>query len=600
MGCLKCGKLRILDPDRFLLCPNCDNYCYMYSQEETIKKIQNQLKDRINAFFHYINNFNLREVVLKLHDYRNTLNPQEIFFFKYFSTSFGIGQILKHWNRINKPKQSPLNQESLEYIISMIQEIYLDYHHKYFTKFDAVRLVKMYSNNTEGFKYTENWLPYLRRAILSGSTPKDGYFHSKEGISLFSAKMYKDILINQLITQNPKYEDISTALILLQNYLFHYPWKDYLNVGHDETKINDFLNVCSFLEKKEILLKIEIINLSVNIKKNLIEKFISKPQNSINFPLIIKLNKNWYIPNKLFSMVKKFYILYSSKGRRELRKFQSDLGEVLEDRLFNEIQNFKLDFKAPRGQEQKLLRYKDPKDTGVEIFDIGALNHKLKIFYVIECKNKSYLKLRDFDPRKLNDYIIEEFNKFRDRDIPRIKELMIEWGIDNYKVKPIFFNIVPLQGEIVEKDLFAMKDRINIAQSHEEINTIIRSDFMDYTKSLFDIYNLPDKFIRLIGDETLKDKVNINIPQDLGNLIGELKERYLIVNGTLKQIDELTGDIDILLDDPPLIIIPETPPNLMDKIKTLKMKKGDRVSAFIYRRYPNSPLIFLGNIWKIY
>ncbi|KKL25982.1 hypothetical protein LCGC14_2399840, partial [marine sediment metagenome] len=113
--------------------------------------------DRINFFFHYINNFNLREVVLKLHDYRNTLNPQEIFFLKYFSTSFGIGQILKYWDRITKPAQTPLNQESLEYIISMIQEIYLDYHHKYFTKFDAVRLIKIYSNNTEGFKYTENY-----------------------------------------------------------------------------------------------------------------------------------------------------------------------------------------------------------------------------------------------------------------------------------------------------------------------------------------------------------------------------------------------------------------------------------------------------------
>ncbi len=600
MGCLKCGQLRILDPDRFLLCPNCDNYCYMYSQEETIKKIQNQLKDRINYFFHYINNFNLREVVLKLNDYRNTLNPQEIFFFKYFSISFGIGQILKYWDKIIKLKQSPLNQESLEYIISMIQEIYLDYHHKYFTKFDAVRLVKMYSNNIESFKYTENWLPYLRRAILSGSTPSDGYFHSKEGISLFSARMYKDILINQLISKNPRYEDISTALVLLQNYLFHYPWNDYLNVSHDENKINEFLNVCTFLEKKDTLLKIDIINLSANIKKYIIERFISKTNNSKNFPIIIKLNKNWYIPNKFFSIVKKFYILYSSKGRGELRKFQFALGSVLEDRVFNEIQNFKLDFKAPRSQEQKLLRFKDPKDKDVEIFDVGALNHKLKIFYVIECKNKSFLKLRDFDPRKLIDYIIKEFNEFRDRDIPRIKELMIEWGIGDYQVRPIFFNIVPLQGEIVDKALFGMKDGIFIAQSHEEINTIIRRDFMDYTRSLFDIYNLPKKFIHLIGDETLKDKININIPQDLGSLFGELKERYLIVNGTLKQIDELTGDIDILIDDPPLIIIPETPPNLMAKIKTLKMKKGDRVSAFIYRRHPNSPLIFLGNIWKLY
>ncbi len=298
--------------------------------------------------------------------------------------------------------------------------------------------------------------------------------------------------------------------------------------------------------------------------------------------------------------MKKFYILYSSKGRGELRKFQSDLGEALEERLFNEIQNFKLDIIDPKSQEQNLLRFKDPKEKGVEIFDVGALNHKLKIFYVIECKNKSFLKLRDFNPQKLNDHVIKDFNEFRDRDIPRIKRLMIEWGIEHYQIKPIFFNIVPLNGEIIEKNLLAMKDGIYIAQSHEEINAIISSDFIEHTRNIFDIYSLPDKFIHLIGDETLKEIVNINIPQDLGNLFGELKERYLIVNGTIKQINESPGDIDILIDNSPFIISPETPPNLMAKIKTLKIKKGDRVSAFIYRRNPNSPLIFLGNIWKLH
>ena len=45
---------------------------FLFSQE-------NHLKEAIRVFFHYINKFNLREVVLKLHNYRNTLDPQEIF-----------------------------------------------------------------------------------------------------------------------------------------------------------------------------------------------------------------------------------------------------------------------------------------------------------------------------------------------------------------------------------------------------------------------------------------------------------------------------------------------------------------------------------------
>lgn len=209
MVCSKCGQLRIYDPEKFLVCPVCENYCYVFTRDETLNKLKIQLKERVNMFFNYVSKFDLSETVLNLHQYRNNVFPQETFFSRYFSTTFAIGFILKFWDRISKTSRYVFDNRALEDMISMARSMYVDYHHMYFTNFDAVRLIKIHLSNIEGFKYTGYWLPYLKRAVLSGSIPRDGYFHSEKSFNLASARLYKDILQHELIIKNPKYEELS-------------------------------------------------------------------------------------------------------------------------------------------------------------------------------------------------------------------------------------------------------------------------------------------------------------------------------------------------------------------------------------------------------
>ena len=66
MVCENCGQLRLVDSERFLVCPNCDEFCTIYSKEETIKEINESLKRNIMKFHQYITSFNLNEVIMKL------------------------------------------------------------------------------------------------------------------------------------------------------------------------------------------------------------------------------------------------------------------------------------------------------------------------------------------------------------------------------------------------------------------------------------------------------------------------------------------------------------------------------------------------------
>lgn len=157
--------------------------------------------------------------------------------------------------------------------------------------------------------------------------------------------------------------------------------------------------------------------------------------------------------------------------------YRNDLGIALEDRIFNDLQVYNLDFYSITIPKTKLLRYPNPYKEGQELLDVGVFDHKLKKFYIIECKNKVQLNLRTYSPKLLNDRIIEEFEEFRDRDLPDIEKLKDDWGISSYETIPMFYNFVPLLGEFQQFEKFQLLDGIYVISTHSEIGAILNTNF---------------------------------------------------------------------------------------------------------------------------
>ncbi len=603
MVCPICGEIRLSDPEKYLICPKCDNYCKIYSREETREYMKKKIREGYRLFYNLVVPYNLSKIIINLHNFRNISFPEGSFFSRYFHSSLGIGLILKKWDKLNRiSKNIDLDSYLMSNIIMRCKDIYLVKHYLFFTKFDGVRLINRYSDNSVGFKYTENWKPYLKRAILNGSYPNDNLdslFLNKKDFNLFSAVLFKNIILKKLHDKNPDYYYITDALKKFQNFIFHYPWRDYFKVKKTQKSIDNYIEFCDFFKNKSFFSRREISEIGINKKKYINNNWVSSPNNSTNFPIIIRLKRNWYIPNVLYDFCRSFYDLYSSKKKSFFRRYQNDIGSLFEDKVSILLKIFNLDLYTPEKPKKKLVRLQY---QGKEFLDIGAFYHPLKYFFIIECKNKSFVKISDYNPVNLNQNILSEFEKFRDRDIPRIKKLLNTWDLD-YTIIPLFFNLVPLVGELADKSYFYNKDGITIIQNFAEISLFIYHLLKEKGKSFHEIYHFPEKLMKVINDKNFLKDVDYKHEQDIGTLLGEKSERYLIIHGEFINFDDLDikKELNVKTEfqgkkiDLSIII----PPELEEYIKDLNLYKGDIISIIVYRLEEHTSIYFLGRIWKL-
>ena len=601
MVCNKCGTRLLFDPDQMLVCPKCNSMGYLYSQDETRKLLKTQLKDKIDYFLDYCKDYKRAELIYILHQNRDNTSPIETFFNRFFSLTYGIGILLRSKQIHHKKKQRRIEIDTLNILFDLCNSLYLDRHHLYFTKWDAVRILNVKKNNQLHVKYTENWLPFYKRQILHGSTVRSMEFRNELEVDLVSERHYRTIILEEIIKKNSEYYKIIKGLDYLQNYLFHYPWGDYLKIGRGVSQTDSFIRLINNFPEKNVLIPRDKILIKKKIKDFIINNWISSQIKSEVFPIVIEIDNKWFLPINFFNILKEIYDIFSSKNRTKYAKYQLELGKSLENRVFHDLKSFNLDFKSPLPTEEPLIRFKDPDDKGFELFDVGAFNHRYKRFYVIECKNKIRINPSNFNPIKLNEYIRDEFNEFRDRDLPKIRKLLDNWNFHDYKIIPIFYNIVPLYGEFVNIGKFQQIDGIYVIQIFAEIGSIIIDNFKKDNASFYEIYYVPKKFRDIItGKEDLKN-INYKLTQDLGSLLGQETEKYLLHTGTIKDLilEKEMSDIDIELDYPKTIISINIPPELREKFNKMNLSKNERVSVIVYRNGPYSQILILGKIWKL-
>ena len=252
MVCKNCGTRLLFDPNQMLVCSECNSLGPLYTKEETKKFLEKQLRKKIKYFLEFCSEYDKVELIYLLHQKRDAQFPPETFFSRFFSLTYGIGILLKSDIIQGKEKPKRIEMGDFNILYDMCRSLYLYRHLLFFSKLDAVRVLKTIDTNQLVLKFTENWIPIYKRQILCGSFPQDFDLKIELNRDLFAETHYRKIFLEEMHKREPKFENISLYLDFLQNYLFHYPWGEYLKVGRNEANINFFLRISKFLKKKGI------------------------------------------------------------------------------------------------------------------------------------------------------------------------------------------------------------------------------------------------------------------------------------------------------------------------------------------------------------
>ena len=416
-----------------------------------------------------------------------------------------------------------------------------------------------------------------------GTWPEEPEFESDLNMDLLTEFIYRQSFLNDLHKKNKKYGYISETLELLQRYHFYYPWDNYLKIGRSKSDIDFFLTLSKKLVKNNLMGKAKFNTLKKNEIEFINNNWLLTKSSILEFPVIVNIEENYLVPFHFFALTHQIYNIFSRENSLKLGGYRNDLGIALEDRIFNDLQVYNLDFYSITIPKTKLLRYPNPYKEGQELLDVGVLDHKLKKLYIIECKNKVQLNLRTYSPKLLNERIIEEFEEFRDRDLPDIEKLKDDWGISSYETIPMFYNFVPLLGEFQQFEKFQLLDGIYVISTHSEIGAILNTNFYVGKYTFYDVYNIPQKLKEII-EKKLLTKIDYRNEQDLGPLVGETKEKYLIVKAKVIKVDnnDYIPELWVRLNDKPNILYLDIPSEIWKDVEKLKLKK-EVISLKIYK-----------------
>ncbi|MFX1375985.1 MAG: hypothetical protein ACFFA0_09255 [Promethearchaeota archaeon] len=600
MPCNICGELLIADPDFKLWCANCSPNHHLFSQKETYDIIETLYRQNEKAFLDRIKMVNKEHLIKIYHNQRN--NPDPNFFYKFFIYSLSLGILYKDSVQDSHFTSHSLaiNRNELSNLLSLSKALYINKHHLYFTRFDALRFVKHPSDKLSRVQYTENWVPIYKRQVIMGTWPSEPEIDSDLNMDLLNEFIYRKSFLNNLHSKNRKYEHISETLELLQKYHFHYPWENYLKIGWDKSEINFFLILSRKLSLYHNMNEEQYKSLNKNEVEFIKANWLTSTHKFLEFPIIIKIENEYLIPSLFFALTHQIHNIFSEYNSSKLGDYKKDLGNALEDRIFDDLQVYNLDFNSITIPKTPLLRYPNPYKRGQELFDLGMLDHNLEKFYVIECKNKVQLNLRTYNPKLLNDAIIEEFEEFRDRDLPDVETLKKDWGINTYKTVPMFYNFVPLLGEFQKFEKFQLLDGIYIISTYHEIGAILNTNFRVGKFNFYDVYSIPQKLKEIIKKRVLTG-INYQHEQDIGHLLGETKEKYLLLKCKVIKVHEndYIPELWVKLQDEPNILYLDIPPEIWEDVLNLELKQDDEISVLIYRLRPYSSVIILGRIWKL-
>ncbi len=598
MPCKICGEPLIADPNFKLWCANCSPNHLLYSKEETHLVVESLYYKCEEEFRNKSKPFDKKELINFLNESRN--EPNLPFFNRYFTYSLSMSILYRDFIKYSNPPTRKINNEDLDYLFTLSNALYINKQNLYFTNFDTIRYIEYPPEEPPGIKYTENWIPIYKRQLIMGTWPEEPEVESDLNMDLLTEFIYRQSFLNDLQKKNKRYGHISETLELLQRYHFYYPWDNYLKIGRSKSDIDFFLTLSKKLVKKNIMSQSEFNSLKKDEVEFINNNWLLSKSNHLEFPVIISIEDKYLVPNLFFALTHQIYNIFSRENSSKLGGYRKNLGIALEDRIFNDLQVYQLDFRSLTTPTRELLRYPNPYKIGQELFDVGVLDHKLRKFYIIECKNKTQLNLRTYNPKLLNDAIIEEFEEFRDRDLPDVEKLKEDWGISSYETIPMFYNFVPLLGEFQQFEKFQLLDGIYVISTYSEIGAIINTNFHVGKYSFYDIFNIPKKLKEII-EKKLLTTVNYQKEQDLGSLIGETEEKYLIVKAKVIKVyeDDYIPELWVKLYDKPNILYLDIPPEIWKDMEKLNLKKDDIISVLIYRLRPYANVIILGNIWKL-
>ena len=114
------------------------------------------------------------------------------------------------------------------------------------------------------------------------------------------------------------------------------------------------------------------------------------------------------------------------------------------------------------------------------------------------------------------------------------------------------------------------------------------------------MYNIPQNLQEIIEKKFLT-KLDYRYEQDVGYLLGERREKYLLLKGKVVEVDDndYIPELWLKLHDQPNILCLDIPPEIWEEVKKLELKKDDMVSVLIYRLRPYFSVMILGDIRKL-
>lgn len=532
----------------------------------------------------------------EFHDYQVIPN--------HFLNSLAIKCLIEESRRTGHVDRVTFSDDQIKVLLESCHSIYLDIQHLFFVEKDCSRIVEQHWRTPNPtFLYTEFWRPILKRFYIQDMKPQEINYDHQIIQNLEMAKLFHDRCLQLLDSRNPGFGKISKALRLRHAFTFYFPWPDYFNTHQDYSRIEALVRIIDNLPPERRVKKDKLRNIMGNDWNLANEMLISTRLGSASFfPLIHEFGDEYVIPRDFLLVARSFIDLFASQTNRTLsREYEGTRGKVVEEMIFTDLSSYKLDFSIPNDPSRILVSYTLP--SSKTDIDVGAFHRGTKSFFLIECKGKHNISHENYDAQKLLKNINDDFIHFRDVSIPAVHAYLTSVGRDDYTLIPIFFNLVPLDGEISNLDFREQKDGIIVVQSNVEISAAILVKIQHVAQSFHDLYNIPQDFLLMRTQLAPIPLSLLTEGIDLGIKLGKEPQRYLILSVKIVKVDfsekgfpELWVKVNdgsgqgLFLD-----ILPEAE----DELKSLGLKEGENAGVFVYRHHPHAQALILGRCWRI-
>ncbi len=608
MPCAKCGATLILNPAMDSFCPSCNppENCRVFSRTETKKWFHlflHQYKEKIRA---QLDQVNTEQLLIELNSQRDAIAITDPLGF--LTITRGMSLVLDNFCKAGSASKISLTLNLIKNICNDFRTYYQHEVLVYHASLDRWRIAhydddSLYKTGDVP-KFTEYWFPIFARMFILGILPSDRKPKSDIHLALWGSYELRKTIIERLEDSMGIGNEMNRYIQWTQNLRLQHPERLYplRPEGKAQLPQEFHSSLAHLLGENTTILPIEWQTFQQQISKATMEIILlntATAGSNRKVPLFVEdpVSGNILIPTQFIRyLIRANEALHNPKGREFNRRY----GLMYEEYTLDAIKSFNV--QCHDQENRPFLHYKNCKiHPSDELFDVGFYSPQLKKFYI--CELKSILRIQVTEVLDYEAEMEQNFQKFRDRDVPRMNAKLDVLGLSGYTLQPIFMTLGPSFDNRHHLMEYVTRDGIIVTHSIAGICASLVMDLQGAKISFDDTFSVPQVFWDVIQSSNLR--AAMVDPRITDCDIHNLDNRIAVDAAHIrlgKVMDAEMSEIDVQILKEPfrgVILCIDIPPIIREKVKNLDLQKQEVVKIAFYRGFPHSMVCVLGDIVKI-